>query len=83
MNAIQTYITPETNVVQFNVPNEFVAHKLKLTIEFWEEPVRENEEKLSTKLRQLRKKVSEISLLEREKMDNDLKMLRDEWERDI
>ena len=83
MNLIQTYITPETNVVQFNVPNEFVAHKLKLTIEFWEEPVRENEEKLSTKLRQLRKKVSEISLLEREKMDNDLKMLRDEWERDI
>ena len=83
MNAIQTYITPETNVVQFNVPNEFVAHKLKLTIEFWEEPVRENEEKLSTKLRQLRKKVSKISLLKREKMDNDLKMLRDEWERDI
>ena len=83
MNLIQTYITPETNVVQFNVPNEFVAHKLKLTIEFWEEPVRENEEKLSTKLRQLRKKVSKISLLKREKMDNDLKMLRDEWERDI
>ena len=83
MNLIQTYITPETNVVQFNVPNEFVAHKLKLTIEFWEEPVSENEEKLSTKLRQLRKKVSKISLLKREKMDNDLKMLRDEWERDI
>lgn len=83
MNAIQTYITPETNVVQFNVPNEFVAHKLKLTIEFWEEPVKENQEKLSTKLRQLRKSVSKIPLLEREKMDNDLKMLRDEWERDI
>ena len=83
MNAIQTYITPQTNVVQFNVPNEFVAHKLKLTIEFWEEPVKENQEKLSTKLRQLRKNVSKIPLLEREKMDNDLKMLRDEWERDI
>ena len=83
MNAIQTYITPETNIVQFNVPNEFVAHKLKLTIEFWEEPVKENQEKLSTKLRQLRKNISKIPLLEREKMDNDLKMLRDEWERDI
>ena len=83
MNAIQTYITPQTNMVQFNVPNEFVAYKLKLTIEFWEEPVRENEEKLFTKLRQLRKKVSKISLLEREKMDIDLKMFRDEWERDI
>ena len=83
MDAIQTYITPQTNVVQFNVPNEFVAHKLKLTIEFWEEPVKENQEKLSTKLRQLRKNVGKIPLLEREKMDNDLKMLRDEWERDI
>ena len=83
MNAIQTYITPQTNMVQFNVPNEFVAYKLKLTIELWEEPVRENEEKLFTKLRQLRKKVSKISLLEREKMDIDLKMFQDEWERDI
>ena len=83
MDAIQTYITPQTNVVQFNVPNEFVAHKLKLTIEFWEEPVKENQEKLSTKLRQLRKNVGKIPLLEREKMDNDLKMLRDEWGRDI
>ena len=83
MDAIQTYITPQTNVIQFNVPNEFVAHKLKLTIEFWEEPVEENQEKLSTKLRQLRKNVGKIPLLEREKMDDDLKMLRDEWERDI
>ena len=83
MDAIQTYITPQTNVIQFNVPNEFVAHKLKLTIEFWEEPVKENHEKLSTKLRKLRKNVSKIPLLEREKMDNDLKMLRDEWGRDI
>lgn len=83
MNAIQTYITPLTNVVQFSVPNEFVTHKLKLTIEVLEEQVIEEQEKLSAKLKQLRKKVKKIPLLEREKMHNDFKMLRNEWQRDV
>lgn len=83
MQMIRRYAVPHDQVVQVTVPKEFNDKQVEIQIILVEEPTQEIASKTKSGLGYLVGKYKHYTKEQNEKIDHELKEMRDSWDRNI